>query len=575
MEGVEKGGAMLRRTVVLTVLLVVALAGMALAVVAIPAGIAQPPKTGQTTCWNWEDPYEEIPCTGTGQDGEIQAGVAWPDLRFAPGEGIEADCMIDNLTGLMWKKDANSSGLPWENSLHSVTLLNSSGGLCGFSDWRMPNVNELQTLLHAGVPNSKDWLQAQGFTNVSIYPYWTSTTLGGYADAACTVNPNRGDASYGDKDTYTWYVWPVRGGEESGAVGIPQTGQKTSYYPGDDGDLQKGVSWPAPRFLDPGDGTVTDNLTGLMWARDAYAPGPPECTPEIAKTWKDALDHALCLNTYAYLGYGDWRLPNWRELESLMDRSRVPALPEGHPFTNVVDDFYWWSSSTNPQYPDTAWFAEMSYGYLSWGYKGSEWAVWPVRNGGTGPAFRQLTVAKSGTGKGKVTSIPAAISCGAKCAKSLAAGTKVTLTAAPNKASAFTGWSGGGCSGTGECALTLTADTTVHAEFTRDTTPPLVTVTATPATLWPADGTMVNVTVGGSASDSETGIASVVITVNDEYDQYNLTVPGFGSVIQLEAWRQNKDKNGRKYTIKAVAKDGAGNRSNATTTVIVPPNKPR
>ena len=48
-----------------------------------------------------------------------------------------------------------------------------------------------------------------------------------------------------------------------------KTGQTVSYALGDDGDLQKGVMWPVPRFTDNGSGTVTDNLTGLIWLKDA------------------------------------------------------------------------------------------------------------------------------------------------------------------------------------------------------------------------------------------------------------------------------------------------------------------
>src|SRR5213594_22899 len=68
-----------------------------------------------------------------------------------------------------------------------------------------------------------------------------------------------------------------------------------------------------------------------------------------------------------------------------------------------------------------------------------------------------LTVTKAGTGGGTVTSSPAGISCGATCSTSFTTGTAVTLTATPAAGSTFTGWSGGGCSGTGTCAVTLNA----------------------------------------------------------------------------------------------------------------------
>ncbi|MGK0617432.1 InlB B-repeat-containing protein [Meiothermus cerbereus] len=76
-----------------------------------------------------------------------------------------------------------------------------------------------------------------------------------------------------------------------------------------------------------------------------------------------------------------------------------------------------------------------------------------------------LTVNKNGTGSGTVTSSPAGINCGATCAASFAQGTTVTLTAAPASGSVFAGWSGGGCSGTGVCTVTMSAAQSVTATF--------------------------------------------------------------------------------------------------------------
>lgn len=78
-----------------------------------------------------------------------------------------------------------------------------------------------------------------------------------------------------------------------------------------------------------------------------------------------------------------------------------------------------------------------------------------------------LTAAKAGTGSGTVTSSPTGIDCGTTaCSYNFNQNTEVTLTAAPSSSSAFSGWSGGGCSGTGACKITITADTTVTATFT-------------------------------------------------------------------------------------------------------------
>lgn len=76
-----------------------------------------------------------------------------------------------------------------------------------------------------------------------------------------------------------------------------------------------------------------------------------------------------------------------------------------------------------------------------------------------------LTVARTGTGTGVVSSSPAGITCGATCSASFGFGTAVTLTAAASPGSVFTGWSGGGCTGTGVCTVTVTAATSVTASF--------------------------------------------------------------------------------------------------------------
>ncbi len=79
----------------------------------------------------------------------------------------------------------------------------------------------------------------------------------------------------------------------------------------------------------------------------------------------------------------------------------------------------------------------------------------------------ELTISMSGTGSGAVRSSPAGIDCGLTCAAPFSEGTVVTLTATPAAGSTFAGWSGGGCSGTGACHLSLGSDTTVTATFTR------------------------------------------------------------------------------------------------------------
>ena len=161
---------------------------------------------------------------------------------------------------------------------------------------------------------------------------------------------------------------------------VAATGQTTSYRTGDDGDLQKGVAIPPPyqflRFKDNGDGTVTDNLTGLMWAKNANIFGE--------RTWADALSVANNLSLGSAgcgLSYTDWRLPNSNELYSLTDKGNYgPALPSGHPFSNVRTTDYW-SSTTHAVYTDRAWSVYMYCGYVDFNNKTNySFYVWPVRD---------------------------------------------------------------------------------------------------------------------------------------------------------------------------------------------------
>ncbi|MCI4627231.1 MAG: DUF1566 domain-containing protein, partial [Candidatus Magnetoovum sp. WYHC-5] len=118
-----------------------------------------------------------------------------------------------------------------------------------------------------------------------------------------------------------------------GAINLPRTGQTTCYDgsgsvvscsgTGQDGDILAGVEWPSPRFTDNGDSTMIDNLTGLIWAKDASTPTVGSCTGG-AKTWSDAIDYVTCLNNNNYLGYTDWVLPNVNQIESLIYSESSP-----------------------------------------------------------------------------------------------------------------------------------------------------------------------------------------------------------------------------------------------------------
>ena len=160
---------------------------------------------------------------------------------------------------------------------------------------------------------------------------------------------------------------------------VPKTGQTASYATGDDGYLQRGVAWPNPRYTDNLDGTATDNLTGLIWLKDANCYG--------GSRWTEAtITSTLTLNS-GECGLsdgsqeGDWRLPNVRELQSLIDYGQsYLALPGGHPFTSVQSGHYW-SSTTFASNTALAWNVRLYDGVVNAGGKTDTNYVWPVRGG--------------------------------------------------------------------------------------------------------------------------------------------------------------------------------------------------
>ena len=172
---------------------------------------------------------------------------------------------------------------------------------------------------------------------------------------------------------------------------VPKTGQTVCWdgnYPatnqipcagtGQDGEFLKGVSVD-PRFTDNADGTVKDNLTGLIWLKDASCLGRQDWTRALS--YANTLATGVCGLTDGSVA-GDWRLPNVKELQSLFDYGQFnPALPVGHPFSGVPFQFIW-SSSIIVNDPRFVWIVNIYGGYVYDGRKDITFVnVWPVRGG--------------------------------------------------------------------------------------------------------------------------------------------------------------------------------------------------
>jgi len=165
----------------------------------------------------------------------------------------------------------------------------------------------------------------------------------------------------------TGLIVPCYGGE------LPDTGQEQSYTTtfGEDHDYQPSDSQPS--YTDNGDGTISDNKTGLMWLKDAnnYNSGGKQ-------TWEAALSGC---ESFSYAGYSDWRLPNRRELMSIVDYGeQSPAINTTY-FLNTQSRHYWTSTTGSVFYSTYAWYVYFLDGRVDGEGKSNDNYVRPVRAG--------------------------------------------------------------------------------------------------------------------------------------------------------------------------------------------------
>ena len=280
------------------------------------------PDTGQTKCYQAVDPYAEIPCAGTGQDGAYSIN---PMSFIDNGNGT----VTDNNTGIMWQKEDDGSTYNWyqASGTYDATYNPTSQDVCGslnlggHSDWRLPTKKELMSIVDYSIPYPGPTIDTIYFPNTKSSYYWSSTTYAYYTPAAWGVD-------FGNSSVYGYYkengygsVRCVRGGQIS-----------------------------APSLIENGNGAVTDNRTGLVWQQDE--PG--------YMTWDSALSYCEGLSLG---GHSDWRLPNIKELESLTDDTRDNSAIDTDFFPNVYASVYW-SSTTYPYYTPAAWGVNAYYGFV-------------------------------------------------------------------------------------------------------------------------------------------------------------------------------------------------------------------
>jgi len=309
-----------------------------------------------------------------GDDASLHKGVPWPGPRFGDNQD---GTVTDNLTGLIWLQNATCfSATIWSTALTEVNQL--ATGACDLNDgstagqWRLPNLNELESLIDVSASNPADPIGSP-FIAIANGVYWSSTS---YFDAEAG-SPHAWSIRFGDgrymndstanvKASANNEVWAVKG-RSRGVVKLQSTGMYVAYAPGDDGSLQAGVPPTYPRWVDNRNGTITDTVTGLIWLKRT------DC---INQPWPAAV---AAVNNLAsgQCGLTDgssaraWRMPNRNEMQSLADRMQnnhaaffdqtyiLKATPQtiyqAPIFTNFVASDYYWTSTTNATDPTEAW----------------------------------------------------------------------------------------------------------------------------------------------------------------------------------------------------------------------------
>ena len=256
------------------------------------------PDTGQTTCYDAAG--NVINCSGTGQDGEYPMNA----MSFTDnGDGT----ITDNVTGLMWPKQNDGVAYNWYeasgiyNATYNPTSIDVCGSLNagGYTDWHLPSAIELMSIaMHESYNPAID---TKYFPNIVAHSHISSTP--------------------GARLSTSWSVSYYLGGAQ--AVGKIHDGYVHCV---------RGNQYPSSHFHDKEDGTILDIATGLVWQKQDTG---------TKRTWEQALIYCEGLDI---AGYTDWRLPNIKELWSIVGpEDYEPSIDTAY----FPDTFYdYWSSTT-------------------------------------------------------------------------------------------------------------------------------------------------------------------------------------------------------------------------------------
>lgn len=261
------------------------------------------------------------PIVGTGvtlsfnNTGVIANPVNPTDSFYGQNQGVlpayhgNGDGTVTDLkTGLMWIQARNSK-VTWD----SAFILASQCTAGGYNDWRVPTIKELYSLINFNGRSAENSAQCHAYIDTNYFEWTTGdTTLGERVIDAQDWSANKYTGLTMVSDTTIFGVNFVDGRIKGYPYYVPGSGstaKQKMYIRYVRGNTSYGVN----NFVDNGDSTITDNSTGLVWAKNDNGSGV---------IWQDALAYAQIKSAADYCGYNDWRLPTAKELQSIVDYTR-------------------------------------------------------------------------------------------------------------------------------------------------------------------------------------------------------------------------------------------------------------
>lgn len=257
--------------------------------------------------------------------------------------------IIDNVTGLMWQQDPGRK-MTYDEAVAGASVFD----LAGYTDWRLPTIKELYSLIiFSGIdPSGYSGTNISGLTpfiETDYFSFEYGDTYAGeriidsqFASATKYVSTtmNGADTMFG----VNFADGRIKGYGTGVTPGQPQGKTFFVLY------VRGNSGYGKNSFINNGDGTITDSATSLMWSKDDSRTG---------MDWEEALSWVEQKNNEKYLGYDDWRLPNAKELQSIVDYTRSPdstgsaaidPLFEVTSITNEagqIDYPFYWTSTTH------------------------------------------------------------------------------------------------------------------------------------------------------------------------------------------------------------------------------------